>query len=686
MAFVPKEKLIRNIPGDTKPLSGVHPSFDLSHAKPKNFNPRIGGIDFISEEKMVICTWDSIGAVYIIKNYQSKDPETIEVKRIAQGLAEPLGIKVVDGELFVLQKQELTKLIDHNGDEIIDEYQKVANSWAVTDHYHEFAFGLVYKEGSFYATLATDLGREYSDVKDRGRVIKIDKKTGEVEFIAKGFRTPNGIAEGPDGAMYVADNQGNWIPTSKIIRVEKDKFYGFKFADYEEVKDLKEDPPLVWLPHVEISNSPSQPAILNLGPFKDQMIHGDVTHGGIKRVFIDEVDGVKQGAAFRFTQGLNAGINRIMWGPDGSLYAGGIGSGGNWNTPGSSWYALHRLSYNKKSTFEMLAVRAKSNGMEIELTEPVKNTIELSILDFDIQQYYYQATENYGGPKRGVANLDIQSVNLSEDRKKIFLELDGMKEGHVIYIRIKNPFVSENDHSLWSTESWYTLTKKPNDQPGFEQNSKNTAHNALNNAEIDQGWKLLFDGKTTNNWHNYLKEKVDSRWTVTENGELHLTGKGGGNIVSDEEYENYELVLDWKLVKGGNSGLMFNVVEDPKYRTPWLTGPEFQMLDNQRHPDGRPEKHRAGDLYDMIACKFVTANEGGEWNRIRLKIKDGYVEHWQNGYKVVEYQMYDDHWAKMIANSKFKQMKDFGKARKGRLCIQDHGDKLWLRNIKIRKL
>ena len=88
----------------------------------------------------------------------------------------------------------------------------------------------------------------------------------------------------------------------------------------------------------------------------------------------------------------------------------------------------------------------------------------------------------------------------------------------------------------------------------------------------------------------------------------------------------------------------------------------------------------------MIACKFVTANEGGEWNRIRLKIKDGYVEHWQNGYKVVEYQMYDDHWAKMIANSKFKQMKDFGKARKGRLCIQDHGDKLWLRNIKIRKL
>ena len=96
--------------------------------------------------------------------------------------------------------------------------------------------------------------------------MRISKDGSEVEVIAEGFRTPNGIAEGPDGALYVADNQGNWIPTSKIVRVEKGKFYGFKHADWERVKDYKEDPPLVWLPHVEISNSPSQPAILNIGP------------------------------------------------------------------------------------------------------------------------------------------------------------------------------------------------------------------------------------------------------------------------------------------------------------------------------------------------------------------------------------------------------------------------------------
>lgn len=465
--YVPK--VVSTTPGDQMPLDAVHPSFDMYQAKPSDFHPRIGGIDFIDRDHMIICTWDASGSVYILKNYNTQDPKSIEVKQIAQGLAEPLGIKVVDGEIYVLQKQELTKLIDTDGDGIIDVYQKVCDSWNVTDHYHEFAFGLVYKDGSFYATLATDLGSEFKDVEDRGKVVRISKDGSEIEFIAEGFRTPNGIAEGPDGALYVADNQGNWIPTSKIVRVEKGKFYGFKHADWERVKDYKEDPPLVWLPHGEISNSPSQPAILNIGPYKDQMIHGDVTHGGIKRVFIDEVDGVKQGAAFRFIQGLDAGINRTVWGSDGNLYAGGVGSGGNWRHEGRLWYALHRFNYNEKITFEMLAVRAKSNGMEIELTEPIGADEILAANDFEVQQYYYEATDQYGGPKLGEQTLKIVSADLSEDRKKIFLEIEGIKENKVVYIHIKKPFKSETGQSLWSTETWYTMTKKPIDRPGFKK-------------------------------------------------------------------------------------------------------------------------------------------------------------------------------------------------------------------------
>ena len=454
-------KLAEGSPGDKMPLDAVHPSFDMFQAKPADFNPRIGGIDFIDKDHMVICTWDEKGAVYILKNYNTDDPSKIEVKQIAQGLAEPLGIKVVDGEIYVLQKQELTKLIDHDGDGIMDEFRKVSDAWHVTPHYHEFAFGLVFKEGSFYATLATDLGSQYKDVPHRGKVVRISKDGSELEFIAEGFRTPNGISEGPDGALYVSDNQGNWIPTSKIVRVEKGKWYGFRHADWDRVKDYEEQPPLVWLPHVEISNSPSQQAILNIGPYKDQMIYGDVTHGGIKRIFIDEVDGVKQGAAFRFIQGLDAGINRTVWGPDGQLYAGGIGSGGNWRHEGRKWYALHRFNYNAKTTFEMLEVKAKVGGMEIELTEPIAKSEKVGIENFEMEQYYYEATEQYGGPKKGVEALKITAVNLSEDRKKIFLTTNGIKDRKVVYIRIKKPFVSESAQKLWSTETWYTMTKKP---------------------------------------------------------------------------------------------------------------------------------------------------------------------------------------------------------------------------------
>lgn len=117
----------------------------------------------------------------------------------------------------------------------------------------------------------------------------------------------------------------------------------------------------------------------------------------------------------------------------------------------------------------MLAVRAKSDGMEIELTEPIQDRETLDTGDFEVQQYYYEATDQYGGPKLGEETLKIVSVNLSEDRKKIFLEIDGIKENKVVYIHIKKPFKSDNDQSLWSTETWYTMTKKPVGDPGFKE-------------------------------------------------------------------------------------------------------------------------------------------------------------------------------------------------------------------------
>ncbi|NJN77760.1 MAG: hypothetical protein HC803_05045 [Saprospiraceae bacterium] len=276
------------VPGDKMPVAGVHPSFDLTQARPSSFLPKVGGMDFLDDGRMVVSTWEPTGSVYILSNLEQNDPEKIVVKRIAKGLAEPLGLKVVDGVIYVLQKQELTRLVDNDGDEIIDEYQTVSNQWKVSSNFHEFNFGLLYKEGYFYGNLSTGIlpgGASAKQVADRGKTIKISEKDGSVEFLTSGLRTPNGIGFGYKGEMFVSDNQGDWLPSSKIVHVKKGAWYGSRSVDFEGTANLKEMQPVVWLPQDEIGNSPSQPGILKDGIYKDQMIHGEVTHGGLKTGF-----------------------------------------------------------------------------------------------------------------------------------------------------------------------------------------------------------------------------------------------------------------------------------------------------------------------------------------------------------------------------------------------------------------
>jgi cytochrome c len=217
--------------------------------------------------------------------------------------------------------------------------------------------------------------------------------------------------------------------------------------------------------------------------------------------------------------------------------------------------------------------------------------------------------------------------------------------------------------------------------------------NTLTDAEKKEGWKLLFDGKTTNGWRNFKSDKIGSAWKVQE-GALYLDNTqkrewqtvGGGDIVTVDEYENYELSLEWKIQPCGNSGVIFNVQEDTKYDYVWKTGPEMQVLDNACHPDAKIDKHRAGNLYDLIESKTVTVKPAGEWNQARLISNKGHLEFWLNGNKQVETEMFTPQWEAMIKGSKFKDMPDFGKFRKGRISLQDHGDMVWYRNIKIKLL
>lgn len=215
---------------------------------------------------------------------------------------------------------------------------------------------------------------------------------------------------------------------------------------------------------------------------------------------------------------------------------------------------------------------------------------------------------------------------------------------------------------------------------GTEDSTQTSMDTPTETASAD--WQDL---TSLEHWRNFKADTLSSQWAV-QNGELVLTGKGGGDIVTKNQYENFEVELEWKISEGGNSGLMFYVVEADSLGATYHSGPEYQLLDNERHPDAKIEKHRSGDNYDLQKSTVETVKPAGEWNLTKLVVNEGKVEHHLNGEKVVEYELWTPEWEEAVANSKFAQFPAYGKAKKGHIALQDHGDQVSFRNIRIREL
>ena len=214
--------------------------------------------------------------------------------------------------------------------------------------------------------------------------------------------------------------------------------------------------------------------------------------------------------------------------------------------------------------------------------------------------------------------------------------------------------------------------------------------NSLTDAERKAGWKLLFDGKTTTGWRGYKRDKMPPGWAVIDGVLVRVSGGeggkgagGGDDIVTTEEFENFDLQLEWKTVPNGNSGVLYHVSEEPV--TAWHYAPEVQILDNTAHLT-RDHRQLAAACYDLYPPSKDMTKPLGQWNRMRILVDGAHVEHWLNGERVVEYELWSADWKQRVAKSKHKDRPKFGTFKKGPIALQDHTDRLEFRNIKIRVL
>ncbi|RPF20256.1 family 16 glycoside hydrolase [Myceligenerans xiligouense] len=481
--------------GDGMRLDSVHPGYSLTDLRPEGFEPMVAALDWTADDRLVVVTSGSVspggwvedpepGEVFLLDNVTgetSRDQVTVE--KVATDLFNPMGVAVIGDSIFVSERDALTELTDPDGDGFHDTHRTVAE-WPFGGNFHEFAFGLLHDEDYFYVSLsvAIDNGGATTDpqpAENRGTAIRVDRETGEVEYVAGGLRTPNGMVTGPDGELFVMDNQGAWLPSSKLVHIEQGRFFNHFTNPAGPFDDEPVSAPALWVPQNEIGNSPSSPVRIEEGPYAGQLVFGDVTYGGLQRGFLEKVDGEYQGAVFRHSAGLEAGVNRTVVGPDGALYVGGIGEGGNWSEPGKLRYGLQKLVPNGENAFDMTEMRATRKGFEVEYTQPLSEETVAKIAEdpnaaFRMDHWRYVPTRAYGGPKVDERPLFVSRARVSRDRTKVSLTVDGLEPGRVVHLRSPRPFADAAGRELWNTEAWYTL----NTVPGYRSPAERGYHEA----------------------------------------------------------------------------------------------------------------------------------------------------------------------------------------------------------------
>ena len=452
---------------------------------PKGHAFGVGGMSFAPDGTLYLSTRE--GQLWTYKDKQWG--------LFADGLHEPLGVYVdpQTGQVFVVQRPELTELIDEDGDGKVDRFRTVCDAWGLTDNYHEYAYGLVRDaEGNFYGTLNTSLswpGWAGSDKWDFARVhdCKMGRAAeyrgwsfrvtpdGKFEPWSSGLRSPAGVGLGPGGELLCTDNQGDWVATSCLHVMERGDFHGHpsSLTDHPDYagKDLNEisieeygrlqRAPAVWFPHGDLANSPGEPVLDatggKFGPFAGQLFCGDQTRSNVFRIVLERVGGRYQGCAVNFVDHLQSGVVRSRFAADGSLWVGQTGRG--WGSRGPAKFGLQRIVWDGRTApFALSKVSVTAEGFDVHFTAPPELEAAVDPASYRVQRWRYKHFPGYGSPKLDRADVPVGAAKAARGGVVASLQLP-LDPGYVYQLTVDVP--GADGRPLANKVAWYTLHVRP---------------------------------------------------------------------------------------------------------------------------------------------------------------------------------------------------------------------------------
>ena len=449
---------------------------------PDNIVLEVGGIEIFPGKRIAVSS--RRGDIYVVEGAYTDDPGDDQWIPWAVGLHEVLGLAWKDGWLYATQRPEVTRMKDEDGDYRADVFESVSSAWGINGDYHEYAFGSRHDpDGNIWVVLClTGSGGASSDF--RGWCVRVTPD-GKMLPTTSGIRSPGGIGQNHIGDMFYCDNQGLWNGTSSIKPLPVggfvgnptgNKYYELTDAIGKRPQDPKSGsristerekipelvPPAAMFPHGKLSNSPTGIACDTtgkFGPFTNQLFVGEQTMSTVLRVALEKVNGVYQGAAFPFRGKFKSGNVAVRLGPDGSMFVGGTDRG--WGARGGKRFALERCHFNGAKPFEVLQMKVRPDGFEVVFTEPIEEKSGSDLASYKMDSYTYIYQSGYGSPVVDKSSPTIKSAAVSQDKKSVYLKIEGLVKGNVHELNLPGIKNAEGT-ALLHQVGYYTLNEIPN--------------------------------------------------------------------------------------------------------------------------------------------------------------------------------------------------------------------------------